>query len=445
MFKSVILNKIFIFQKKKPSEPIYAEPSKPGVQNVVASSGNSALASAANTSRDTAKHLDETDNVTLRHTKSSDDQKPERKTAIVALASTSDLQTSTSLDGGQGKTIRHSDTQLLKEFSTCKTDDDNLEFQRSSTVRRFHSKSLSLSENRIVAAAAAGGSNLFHQNRELWEKRAELQSQQCLTTPRILTRNRIAPDLVMDLPLAKDDTIHNSRESCNGSDESSNSSSGESSGQAEDMTSAERFASVNQCTLKKNERYSNSSANASIEGSDQKKEVKLDFKGSSNSSGNQDKPKAEVRPQENSTLKELSIESDATNKSERTSLNKPVEDMLFIDENASTSNGTSSVSVSTASNEPHKSPIPLRNTQKFVSKFADLHLTGGCLSTSLTGTTAAATEAVSVAQTTTTTSTSQQQQVLSSFKPQVKVKPQILRKPLVLPPTTPEMNRRSQE
>ncbi|XP_032677426.1 SLIT-ROBO Rho GTPase-activating protein 1-like isoform X2 [Odontomachus brunneus] len=57
---------------------------------------------------------------------------------------------------------------------------------------------------------------------------------------------------------------------------------------------------------------------------------------------------------------------------------------------------------------PLKSPLPPRSTPKIVAKFADMHLTGGS-------------------------------QVVSSFKPQVKVKPTILRKP-VLPFPHPHMS-----
>lgn len=436
-------------QKKKLSEPIYAEPSKPGAQNAAASTS---INSGTGAKRDS----DETDNVTLRHNQPSssslsddhtkNDRLNRRSESLIgtssAAASTSELH---SLD--RQERIRHSDTQLLKDFSTNKGDENNSELERTNTVRRYHSKSLSLSENRIAASMV--GSNLFQQNRDLWEKRAELQSQQCLTTPRILTRNRIAPDLVMDLPLAanKDEAIHSSRESLNGSDDSG-SGSAESSGPTDDMTSAERFAAANQCTLKKNERYSGNAGNMNMESSEQKKEIKLDFKGSSSSSGSHEKPKAEVRPQENNTLKELSKDAETSAKIERISLNKPVDDILFIDENTTVASGSSlavTTNTTTAPSEQNKSPIPLRNTQKFVSKFADLHLTGGCLSTSMTGTTAAGNADAVSGNNTAQATASTQQQVLTSFKPQVKVKPQILRKPLVLPPTTPEMVRRSQE
>lgn len=292
--------------------------------------------------------------------------------------------------------------------------------------------------------------NPFRQNRELWEKRAELQSQQFLTTPRILTRNRIAPDLVMDLPFSnKDGAVHSSRESLDSNEGGCSSSTSETSSTVadetdddknggvtissesngkigEDMTSAERFATQNQCTLKKNERFS---GNMTGGVGDEVKTVQL------NNEPAKEKPKAEVKPQENSLLKELSITNlDRIKASANHSVNE-----LHIDESCATSTHLKDTNVLqatlTTKDLQHKSPIPLRNTQKFVSKFADLHLTGGCLISGGSSTSA----------TTDTTLTSQSQQSLSSFKPQVKVKPNILRKPLVLPPATPESVRRHQE
>lgn len=76
-------------------------------------------------------------------------------------------------------------------------------------MRKFHSKSFSLSENKLSLSVAGGGGgggssggNVFQHNRDLWQKRATQSSYQNLTTSRILSRNRIAPDLVMDLPPA---------------------------------------------------------------------------------------------------------------------------------------------------------------------------------------------------------------------------------------------------
>lgn len=358
------------FQTKKPSEPIYAEPSK--IPQPVASNSNSS----------SSMHFEEYEGVTFRNPPQASTQlnvtapQTNRKSETIR----SDQSAVTETTGKDEEKNRHSDSQLLKDV------DQQPEDSTTRPSRKYHSKSFSLSENRIAAAA---GSNLFHQNRELWEKRAELQSQQSLTTSRILSRNRIAPDLVMDLPfpVSKDCPTRSSRDSLDID--------------AEDLTSAERFAQPNQCTLKKNERFSNESYESS------KKEVKLDFK-------NGDKPKAEVKPQEISMNTADSSDDSPRSSTDRSKL----DDVLHIEEEPS--------------KEIHKSPIPARNTKKFVTQFADLHLTGGCLSSS--------TESPQ-----TGNGPPPGQQTLSSFKPQVKVKPQLMKKPLVLPPTTPEMSRRSHD
>lgn len=348
--------------------------------------------------------------------------------------------------------IRHSDSQVLSEYSSVNRDEIN--FHSTGTgQRKFHSKSFSLSENRV-----ADNLNLFQQNRELWEKRTETQSHQCLTAPRILTRHRvssdriapdrIAPDLVMDLPVSnKERTVHSSHESLNISDETANDSTisnivnekrtrNDSNAlkitDDKDMTSAERFASQNQCTLKKNERFSGNSI-IHNEHDDTIKENIIEFKAktiiaNSTASGMGDNPKAEIEPQESNLLKEFPINS---------TTNKLTE--MINEQTASTSNNAKDNNLKTnLKDAPHKSPIPNRNTQKFVSQFGDRILTGGCLSTG-SNTTSITTITESI------TSLGQQSQILSSFKPQVKVKPQISRKPLVLPPTTPEMVRRNQE
>lgn len=96
---------------------------------------------------------------------------------------------------------------------------------------------------------------------------------------------------------------------------------------ADELSTAERFASENQCTLKKNERF--------IAALHDKKPV--------------------------------------------------LEEILHIDEDPnkdkdrlSPANGASSSSSSQKSLSSSGSPIPVRNTQKFISQFADLKLTGGC-------------------------------------------------------------------
>ena len=278
-------------------------------------------------------------------------------------------------------------------------------------MRKYHSKSFSLSENKLSLAAAANSPNVFQQNRDLWQKRATLSSHQNLSQSRILSRNRIAPDLVMDLPLSasKDSMVTSSRESLDT--------------ELEDMTSAERFAAQNQCTLKKNERFS--SGETSVVFENNKKEVKLDVKICP-----AEKPKAEVKPQESSinicktpVIEVPKIIEDFPNDRNST------DEILRIDESSDGGSSDTSSSSSLTKDLAAKSPIPTRNTQKFVTQFADLKLTGGCKNEQ----TAAAIQS----------DQQQKAQALSSFKPQVKVKPQILKKPLVLPPHTPEMGRRS--
>lgn len=450
---------LFVFpQKKRPTEPIYAEPSKtPPVQHNPASSSvddcssssssSGGVGNGSGTPNSNQMRFDEYDGVQLRHSAKSNavsDSSPKCDSAGASsnkISLKSDKDSSEAMSVGSGATnenSRHSDSKVLMEYSGSNSSYENI----SNAQRKFHSKSFSLTENCIEGSASK---NPFRQNRELWEKRAELQSQQSLTTPRILTRNRIAPDLVMDLPFSsKDGAVHSSRESLdsnegvgNDSETSSNvadekdgneiagcTSASDSNGKTgEDMTSAERFATQNQCTLRKNERFSGSTNAGGTEG----KTVHLDKETT------KEKPKAEVKPQENALLKELATAEMERIKSSTNSVNK-----LHIDEccTSTTSSTDSNVLLATTptKDSQHKSPIPLRNTQKFVSKFADLHLTGGCL---ISGGASAAPATIDTSLTS--------QQSLSSFKPQVKVKPNILRKPLVLPPTTPESLRRHQE
>lgn len=235
-----------------------------------------------------------------------------------------------------------------------------------------------MSENRV------GTTNMFQQNRDLWEKRVELNSQQSLSTSRILSRNRIAPDLVMDLPLSigKEGPTHSSIDSIDN--------------ETEDMTSAERFAAQTQSTLKKKERFLSDSQ------FEVKKEVKLDEK-------IVEKPKAAVKPQEIKTGTEI-INSEK------------LDEVLFIQEEVSESSNDAKISKSMK--DLHKSPILRKNTQKFVSQFADLHLTGG------SKTCEASSSGIA---------TSHQ---LASFKPHVKVKPNIFKKPM-MPFSSPDMSRRS--
>lgn len=400
---NILIRFPYNFQSQK-AEPIYAEPTKT-IHYVK------------------AETIDD-DTVTLRPKLNENGVKLTESGVKLSVFSnrrseTIDCDQPDSNDGRDIERNRHSDTELLREHA--------LESADIQPTRKYHSKSFSLSENRIIGgiglSAVGGGSveltNVFQQNRSLWQKRAELSSQQNLSTQRILSRNRLAPDLVMDLPLSAnaDCPITTSRESLD-------------TESLEDMTSAERFAAQNQCTLKKNERFTPEIQNTF----ETKKEVKLDFKGS-------DKPKAEVKPQETITAILLDTETksalsdttllvaDIPKKIDNFKVHL-IDDVLHIDETGDSSDS----SQSSSTKDLHKSPIPTRNTQKFVSQFADLHLTGGCMNAPET-------------KHSNTVVVSGTQQLaafnMSSFKPQVKVKPQLLKKPLVIPAQTPEMNRKN--
>lgn len=270
------------------------------------------------------------------------------------------------------KTSRFSESDLGKKESITEGKDSS-----NQPSRKYHTKSFSLSENRVA-------SQLFLQSRDLWEKRTEMASHQNLNQQRILSRSRIAPDLVMDLPL-----------SIGGTTDMTSTSSDQipfMSESLDNMTAAERFAAQSQNTLKKNDRVLTDQL-------DDKHEMQTDLKDCDKSQG---------------------IISDEI----KEKVNK-MEDVLRIEESGDRK--------STGKDLIKSSPIPSRNTQKFVNQFADLHLTGGCKTTE-TGSPLVS-----------SLSGSGGQQPMSSFKPQVRTKPQILRKPLVLPPTTPEMSRRHKE
>lgn len=403
---------------------MYAEPIKPSAAVFKATPGARGSGSSTDASQD------EPDGVQLRHGPKLNEVETVSETEPVTYENTAVLNADKIVK------TRHSDSHVMNEYSNT-IRDEPVVAQRSTVnnvQRKFHSKSFSLSENRVAANL-----NLFQQNRELWEKRTEMQSTHSLTAPRILTRNRIAPDLVMDLPVSnKERAVNSSRESLNSSDETGNDGANASSSTVkndvvnsksiEDMTTAERFATQSQCTLKKNERFTAGPTNNSEINDKENHDVKA---GSSTVLASRisthEKPKAEIKPQESTLLKELTRTSDSGNESSTSVISKD----------------QASIKPNNTKDLQHKSPIPNRNTQKFVNQFADLKLTGGCLSSG-SNTTAINT----VTDSCNTPQPQQQSQApasLSSFKPQVKVKPQILRKPLVLPPTTPEAVRRSQE
>lgn len=138
-------------QKKKP-EPIYAEPSKP---SKILSSKSGIKPAITFTAKDIK--FEEYENVVLRA------PDPNGGHSVAKNRNSENLATSSpSVD----VLARHSDGSLFKD-----------------SERKIHSKSLSMSENHT---------NIFQQNKEMWEKRAEGTSQP-----------RHAPDLVMDLPISE--------------------------------------------------------------------------------------------------------------------------------------------------------------------------------------------------------------------------------------------------
>ncbi|XP_018058318.1 PREDICTED: SLIT-ROBO Rho GTPase-activating protein 1-like isoform X2 [Atta colombica] len=248
----------------------------------------------------------------------------------------------------------------------------------------------------------------FSVNRELWQRRATSQTQ---STPKSLSYSRTSqefremrqkhtPDLVMDLPLSAQDPVGKksaSSSSLSSSDEettmplsllapqqqtpptrSEAATSPTGGPESPDMsTAAERFAKQNQCTLKKNTKTANSENAIAATGNNKLKRIEtVEHDGTG-----------------------VDAENDEIVRS--TSSNQIVVDggSSGADDGGGGSSGGGMLL---------RSPLPPRSTPKIVAKFADMHLTGGS-------------------------------QVVSSFKPQVKVKPTILRKP-VLPFPHPHMS-----
>lgn len=113
----------------------------------------------------------------------------------------------------------------------------------------------------------------FSQNRELWQRRANSQSQLSQSASTVgkdlwELRQKHTPDLVMDLPLVKNAE----------SPEAKSGSESPTGPESPDMTTAaERFAKQNQCTLKKNTKgggsQSRQSSSSSTEGKDDAKVI----------------------------------------------------------------------------------------------------------------------------------------------------------------------------
>lgn len=232
----------------------------------------------------------------------------------------------------------------------------------------------------------------------------------------ILTRNRLQPDLVMDLPPpSQQDNVTPPLSSGSTSasssmtsldkqmiiDETSNGNNDEDT----DETLGDHFAKQNQSTLKKNEKFAETMG---------KKSEKLSNEASSMISSS------------SSSLSSLSKTQTNTQ-----AYGPKIEDIVLrIEETGETicdSNRLSAGSTSSLSKiEVEKSPIPLRNTQKFVSQFADLKLTGGSRTISKTSTTP--TEPVMVIAQPEIKEKERSSFSFASFKPAVSLKPQILTK-----------------
>lgn len=158
-------------------------------------------------------------------------------------------------------------------------------------------------------------------------------------------------------------------------------------------TLGDHFAKQNQSTLKKNEKFQD----ATVGGN--KKSDK------SSSSSSSDSSKTSVK----GSIEEVVLRIEETNEGDLNRLS------------SGSARSTSSLKI-----EMEKSPIPLRNTQKFVSKFADLKLTGGCSTTLKTATATTPTNPVIVQP----EKTEKERSSFSfgSFKPAILTKPQILSK-----------------
>lgn len=259
---------------------------------------------------------------------------------------------------------------------------------------------------------------IFQQNREKWQKRASSTSTdtslviQQVNPPQaailshspkpqsaILTRNRLQPDLVMDLPPpSQQDNVTPPLSSGSTSASSSMTSldkqvmdepaANNDDEAIDDETLGDHFAKQNQSTLKKNEKYGS----------------------------------AENANTTTKKVEKISCDSSTSSKSH----NSKIDDIVLRIEETHEHTDTSRLSTGSTSSlmkiDLEKSPIPVRNTQKFVSQFADLKLTGGCSTTIKTATTP--TQPV----TTQAEKNDKERFSLGSFKPAISIKPQVLTK-----------------
>ncbi|PSN30202.1 hypothetical protein C0J52_21038, partial [Blattella germanica] len=288
--------------------------------------------------------------------------------------------------------------------------------------KKTHWKSQSVGE--VVDVRHTGGSEEesaenvnFSQNRELWQRRAASQTQ--IESSKSIVKNfrsnqefwemrqKHTPDLVMDLPLLGSSSPKEagggkkSLSAVSLSSLSSSSSSGEeensatetvvspSGPESPDMTTAaERFAKQNQCTLKKNTKASHG--------------VSID---------------AQTQTIKAATKRSKFAASSAIAAQETISNNDSPADVIKTSNDEKSSGDVKSQSTESEL-VPIRSPGPQRTTQKIGGKFGP----SGPLLQPLP----------------------LQVGAVSSFKPQVKVKPQILRKP-VLPVPHPHHTQPSPE
>lgn len=237
--------------------------------------------------------------------------------------------------------------------------------------------------------------SIFQQNREKWQKRAsstDISPAAVQQQSTILTRKNLHhPDLVMDLPppSQQDSTTPPLSSGSTSASSSTISLDKQVEDPEEDMTLGEHFAKQNQCTLKKNEKFSENSPHG------KKMEKSVSMSVSTVSSNN--------------SLEDVVLRIDETSDT--------VSECGGSMDRLSTGSVMSSASLKI---EMEKSPIPMRNTQKFVSKFADLKLTGGCSTIAKTG----SVPSVNVP-TKPEKPEKERNSFMASFRPQLKAKPQI--------------------
>lgn len=209
----------------------------------------------------------------------------------------------------------------------------------------------------------------------------------------ILTRNRLQPDLVMDLPPpSQQDNTTPPLSSGSTSASSSMTSLDKQVEEAEEdsETLGDHFAKQNQSTLKKNEKF-------------------------------QDAPHGGKKMQKSASSSSTES-SKATNRDSMDDVVLRIEEAHEVD--GSRLSTGSNKSASSLKIEAEKSPIPNRNTQKFVSQFADLKLTGGCSTTVKTATTPTHPLMTQPEK----TEKERASFSFGSFKPAISIKPQVLNK-----------------